>query len=276
MMILKEVNRVNIRAFIFNSAFVQSFRSLDKKFVHILFLDYLYYVILLFVGSFYWYRVLPLFLSVLESADLLQNIQTFSSTEEFVTSIQAIGMQWSAFKWYSLGVGVILFFNYVFFKYLVWAKIQKKYEKHEQWKRVAKKIWLFALVNLVVVLSLVLFLVASWYLFVLETFNIMFFFVVPLLFIFIMNVIHPLFVQTGTFQETFVAFFRVGIQKWYVWIIPHLFMLLGLYVVMEIVPLLLFLPDAAYFVWYVLCFAAYLCWAKYYIYAVLEKTWRTK
>ncbi len=259
---------MNIKEYLSKTAFVQSFTSLDKQFVHVLFLDYLYYIILLLVGSFYWYRILPLFGSVLDSAKLLQSAQTFSSTQDFLSTVQGIGTQWNTFKWYSLGIFLILFVNYVIFKYLVWMKIQKK---QESFVSSSKHIGAFALLNISVILFYVLILVASWYLFVLETFNILFFFVVPLLLVFTMNILHPLFVQQEKFQKTLYSFWNVGIKKCYHWIIPHILLGIGAYFMMWFVSLFTFFPDVLYFFWYVLCFSAYFCWAKYYIYALLKK-----
>lgn len=259
---------MNIKEYISKTAFVSSWKSLDKQFVHVLFFDYVYYLILLLVGSFYWYRILPLFGAVLDSAKLLQSAQTFSSTQEFLTTVQGIGTQWNAFKWYSLAVFLVLFVNYIIFKYLIWKKIQKKQESFASfWKHLS----LFALLNLVVVLFYALVLIASWYLFVLETFNILFFFVVPLLLLFSMNVLHPTFMLQQSFTATLSLFWNFGIKKIHCWIIPHLIMGFGAYFMMWFVSLFGFIPNVIYFFLYVLCFALYFCWAKYYIYAVLKK-----
>ncbi|MBI5072384.1 hypothetical protein HZA99_01050 [Candidatus Woesearchaeota archaeon] len=264
---------MNINEYILKTAFVNSWKSLGKQFVHVLFLDYLYYIILLLVGSFYWYRILPLFGAVLDSAKLLQSSQTFSSTQEFLTTVQGIGTQWSAFKWYSLGVFLVLFVNYLIFKYLVWMKIQRKQESFASfWKHLG----FFALLNLIVILFYILVLAASWYMFVLETFNILFFFVVPLLLLFTMNVLHPAFMLQQNFVSSFSLFWNYGIKKFYLWIIPHLFMLAGAYFIMWFVSLFTFIPNIFYFFFYVLFFAAYFCWAKYYIYAVLKKIQQTR
>ena len=259
---------MQIKQLLSNTAFFHSWKSLDKKFVHVLFFDYLYSIFFLIIGSFFWYRVLPLFGSVLDSAKGLQSAQAFSSTQAFLSTVQGIGTQWSMFKWYSLGVFALIFVDYVLFKYLVWRTLQKKQESLSQF---FTHLGFFAVVNLLVVLFYVLILVASWYLFVLETFNIMFFFVVPLLFLFTMNIMHPIFVQKPQLSLCFSCFWNIGIKNIHKWIIPHLLLLSGAYLIMLFVALFTFLPDALYFFWYVLCFAAYFCWAKYYIFAVLQK-----
>lgn len=262
------VGNVGIKKNISNTAFISSFKSLDKNFMHVLFLDYLYYLILFLVGSFYWYKILPLFGSVLDSAKLLQSAQTFSSSQDFLTTVQGIGTEWSAFKWYSAVVFVVLFVNYVLFKYLVWMKIQKKQESFASF---CKHISLFALINLSVILFYILVLIASWYLFVLETFNILFFFVVPVLLLFTLNILHPLFILKHQFVSTFSSFWNFGVKRFYVWILPHLLMAFLVYFVMWFVSVFDFFPDVLYFFWYVFCFAAYFCWAKYYIYEVFKK-----
>ncbi len=259
---------MQIKQLLSNTAFIHSWKSLDKQFVHVLLFDHVYSLFLLIIGSFFWYRVLPWFGSVLDSAKGLQSAQAFSSTQDFLSTVQGIGTQWSMFKWYSLGAFALIFVDYVLFKYLVWRTLQKKQESFSQF---SKHLGLFAVVNLAVVLFYVLVLVASWYMFVLETFNIMFFFVVPLLLLFTMNLVHPIFVQKPQLSVCFSSFWNIGLKNFHRWIIPHLLLLLGALLIMEFVQLFLFLPDVVYFFWYVLCFAAYFCWAKYYIFAVLEK-----
>ncbi|MEK6867767.1 MAG: hypothetical protein AABX98_03000, partial [Nanoarchaeota archaeon] len=158
--------------------------------------------------------------------------------------------------------------NYVFFKYFIWQKIL---EKKVPFKKEIKNLGLFALLNTVIALLAVLILVACYYLFVLEVFNIFFFFVVPLLTLYTITLTHPLFVESLSFQKTAQRFFVVGIKNIYRWIIPFIIITAGAYLVMQIVPILLFVPDAIYFVWYVLCFAAYFSWSKLYVKEVIGK-----
>lgn len=257
----------SIKNVIANTALVNSFRAIKKSFIHVIFLDFLYYTIFLFVGSFYVLRILPWLFDAIEGAKILKET-AFASTAEFLAEGTAIQLQWSSFKIYTISIFIILLVNYVFFKYLIWQKIL---EKKEPFKKEAKNLGMFALLNAGIALTAILILVACYYLFVLEVFNIFFFFVVPLLTLYTVTLAHPLFVESLSFQKTAVQFFVIGAKNCYRWIIPFIIMLLGVYLVMQIVPILLFLPDALYFVWYVLCFAAYFSWSKLYIKEIIRK-----
>ncbi len=250
-----------------HSAFINSFRSLNKKFIHIIFLDFLYYTIFLFLGSFYVLRVLPWLFDAIEGAKILKQT-VFTTTAEFIASGTAIQLQWSSFKIYTIIIFLILLLNYVFFKYLIWQKIL---ERKESLKIMAKHIALFAFLNAFLAFFAIIILVICYYIFVLEIFNIFFFFIVPALTLYTLCIIHPLFMQSKNIQKTAVQFFDVGIKHFYCWLVPCIIIIFGAYLVMEIVPILLFLPDAVYFVWYVLCFAVYFSWSKYYILEVIKK-----
>lgn len=248
-------------------AFVESWKALDRSIIHIIFLDFIYYSILLFVGSFYVYKVLPQFLQLLDAASLLRE-EIFASTDAFVTQAGTMLDQWTEFKIYTVVIALILFTNYTIFKYLIWLKIQKKHHPHKQ---LLKQLGQFALLNFTIIASIILFLVISYYLFVLETFNVMFFFVAPLLFIYLMNLTHPLFIMSEKYTVTWKLFWEMGIKQFYKFIIPHFVMLAGTVAMMWFVTLLLFLPSALYFIWYVLCFVAYFTWTKYYIWKIIQK-----
>lgn len=256
-----------LKELIANTAFISSFRAIKKSFIHIVFLDFLYYTIFLFIGSFYVFRVLPWLFDAIEGAKILKET-AFATTAEFLAEGTAIQLQWSSFKLYTIGVFIILLLNYVFFKYIIWQKIL---EKKTAFKKEVKHLGMFALLNGAIALSAVLILVACYYLFVLEIFNIFFFFVVPLTTLYVVTITHPLFVESVSFQKTAQQFFVVGIKNVYRWIISFIIMTAGVYLVMRIVPILLFVPDALYFVWYVLCFAVYFSWSKYYIHEVIKK-----
>ncbi len=262
------MNIQKFQKYLQNTAFVQSWKTLDRQFIHVLFLDFIYYLILLFVGSFYAYKILPAFFDLLDTAKLIQKAQTFTSQEQLIATVQTMGDQLTEFKIYSVVIALVLFLNYVVFKYLVWKKIQKK---QQSLKELFLSLGNFAVLNICAFAFFILLLVASWYLFVLETFNIIFFFVMPLIVFYTMALLHPLFVMTQSVQKTVSAFVEIGIKKVHCFIFPCIIMILGAFVVMEIVPFLLFLPVAVYFLWYVLCFAAYFCWTKYYVYACIIK-----
>jgi hypothetical protein len=248
-------------------AFMESWRAIDRSIIHIILLDFIYYTIFLFVGSFYVLRVLPWFFDAIEGAKILKQT-AFATTAEFLAEGTAIQLQWSSFKLYTVAVFIIVLFNYVFFKYLIWQRIL---EKKEPLKAIIKNLAIFAVLNTFVAFVAIIILVLCYYMFVLEIFNLFFFFIVPLAALYTLCIIHPLFVQSKDIQKTAQEFFVVGIKNIYRWIIPFMFMALGIYLVMQTVPILLFLPDAVYFVWYVLCFAAYFSWSKYYIYEVIKK-----
>jgi len=254
------------------SAFIQSWKALDKSIIHIILLDFIYYSILLFVGSFYVYKVLPQALQLLDAASLLRD-EIFASTNDFVTQAGSMLDQWTEFKIYTIIITLLLFTNYILFKYFIWLKIQKKHQTH---KKLLKQLGQFALLNLTIIAGIILFLVGSYYAFVLDTFNIIFFFVAPILFIYTMNLTHPLFAMTEKYTQTWKLFWEIGVKQFYKFIIPYIIMLAGTVAMMWIVTLLLFLPSALYFVWYVLCFAAYFTWTKYYLYQIIQHSMKTK
>ena len=258
---------MKIKEVITNTALLSSFRAIKKSFMHVIFLDFLYYVIFLFVGSFYVLRVLPWLFDAIEGAKILKET-AFASTAEFLAKGTAIHLQWSSFKIYTISIFIILLLNYVFFKYFIWKKIL---EKKAPFKKELKDLGMFTLLNAGIVLAVVLILVGAYYLFVLDVFNIFFFFIVPLTALYTITLTHPLFVESLSFQKTAQQFFVVGIKNIYRWIIPFIIMTAGAYLVMQVVPILLFVPDAVYFVWYILCFAAYFSWCKLYVHEVIKK-----
>ncbi len=229
-------------------------------------LDFVYYIIFLFVGSFYVYRVLPQFLNILNASDLLTTAG-YTSAEQFMKIVDTMSTDWTSFKIYTVIIALLLFFNYCIFKYLIWKKVQ---QREQTIKQLVKSIALFAVLNISILLFFTALTFFCYYIFVLESFNIFLFFVLPVLMIYAVNLLHPLFVQTQSFKQTLKAFFEKGIKKIYVFIIPYLLMTIGLIAVMYIVPLLLFLPAAVYTVWYVLVFVMYFTWTKYYIFACIN------
>ncbi len=246
------------------TAFIKSFRA--KGFIHVVMLDFIYYAILLFLGSFYVYRILPLFLSILDAVDLLKNGALFSSTQELLMQADAMSASWLSFEIYTIIIGIALFLNYCIFKYLIWKKIS---QKQQSLKDLLKSIGKFALLNIILLIIYAILVFFSYYIFVLETFNIFLFFVLPAVVIYTQNITHPLFVQAQSLNETAKQYFAVGIKKIYCFIMPYLLMLAALVLVMYIVPLLLFLPPALYTLWYVLVFAVYFSWTKYYLYVLI-------
>lgn len=260
---------MKVREVIQNSAFVQSWKALDKRFIHVVFLDFLYYSILLFAGSFWVYKVLPTFLQLTKAAELLKGAGVeFFSVESFTGEIESLGMQWNEVLLYTTLIVILLFADYCLFKYLIWLKIQ---EKQQKGKQLLKSLGNFALLNSAVLLFSVIILFLSYNIFVLETFNIFFYFIVPFTAVYTLNLLHPLFVMTQSLKQAVQEYVKIGIQHVHLFIIPYVIMLVGLYLVFKMVPLMLFLPVAAYFVWYVLAFAAYFTLTKYYLYEVVKK-----
>jgi hypothetical protein len=246
------------------SAFIKSFRA--KGFIHVVMLDFIYYTILLFLSSFYVYRILPSFLSIIDAVDLLKSGALFSSTQELLTQTDVMSANWLSFKIYTIIIAVVLFFNYCIFKYLVWKRIS---QKQQVLKDLLKSIGLFSLLNFILIFVYSLLILFSYFIFVSETFNIFLFFVLPIIIIYTQNLIHPLFMQTQSFKDTAKQYFAVGIKKLYRFIIPYTLMITAFLLVMYIVPLLLFLPSALYTLWYVLVFVIYFSWTKYYFHALI-------
>jgi hypothetical protein len=205
---------------------------------------------------------------MLDVVELLKQGQAFSSVEKLISGIGAIQTQWISFQLWTIVFFLLLLLNYCIFKYWIWKKIQKKQAKLKQ---DAKSISAFAVLTASVLVGAILALLLSWYTFVLKFFNLMFFFVVPFATIYTINLLHPLYVQQQSLKKTYAEFWNIGIKKCYLFLIPYLLMLLGLVLVVKILPLFLFLPDTLYFLVYVLAFAAYFSWAKYYIFALLQK-----
>jgi len=259
---------MKIITFINKSAFMNSLNSINKKFIHIIFLDFLYYTILLFTGSFYIYRILPKAMQIMDVAELIEAGKAFSSADELIMGMASFSAEWLSFKIWTAVIVVFLILNYVVFKYLIWNKIQ---DKHQKLKQAIKSMSYFALLNIIIIIIALLALVLSWYIFTLEFFNIMFFLVVPVLAIYSINLLHPLFVKSESIKISFAHFINIGIKKFYLFIIPYLIMIIGLYLVMRILPVFLFVPDALYFVLYVLVFSAYFSWCKYYIFAIIMR-----
>lgn len=265
---------MDIKEMINKTAFLMSFKSLNKQFIHVVIFDFIYYTIFSFVSLFWVYRILPTFLQIIKAADFLDGSE-FVSLDEFVGSIETVSLQLTEVKIYTIVCILILFLNYSFFKYLIWQKIQNKNKLTDKvnkvLKNIAKNLALFALLNIIIFIFFIAVLVISYYIFSLETFNILFFFVVPVILIYTINLLHPLFVVSGSLKQMLIDFFTIGIKNIHKFIIPYTIMMIGVVVVMQIVPFLLFLPQTVYFVWYVLAFASYLSWTKYYLYALILK-----
>lgn len=251
-----------------NSALFTTFKTINNHFLYVFFLDYLYYMIFLFVGSFYVYKILPSFLHILDVAELLKEGQAYATLGELISGITAIQEQWFSFQ-----IGTVVFFlflllNYCIFKYVIWKKIQNK---NALFKQDAKSVGAFALLSVSVLLGALLVLLISWYTFTLRYFNFMFFFVVPFAAIYANNLLHPLYVQQLSIKKTYTIFWNVGVKKCYKFMIPYLIMLIGIVFVIKIIPVFLFLPDALYFLVYVLAFVTYFSWTKYYLFVLLQK-----
>ncbi len=259
---------MRVKEVIQKSALFRSFQAINRQFIHVLFLDFLYYIVLLFVGFFYVYKILPSFLHMLDVVELLKAGQAFSSVEELISGIGAIQTQWTSFQIWSGIIFLVLFLNYCIFKYLIWKKIQKK---HMGIKQDAKNVGAFAILTVSVLLGAILALLMSWYTFVLQYFNLMFFFIVPFAAIYSINLLHPLYIQQQSLKKTYAQFWNIGIKKCYTFLIPYFLILLGLVLVVKILPVFLFLPNTLYFLVYVLAFAVYFSWIKLYFYALLQK-----
>jgi hypothetical protein len=251
-----------------NTALMQSLKSVDKQFIHVVFLDFLYYLVLLFAGSFYIFRILPSFFHMLDVTELLQ-AGAYQSTEEFFAGVDTLSLEYNTFLIATIGLIIILIANYCLFKYLIWNKILKKHEKR---KPLALHIAKFAGINTLIFIKIILVLVFSWYVFTIDFFNIIFFFILPLAAVYKLNLIHPLYAMHKDIKKVYKAFIKIGIKQCYKFIIPYVIMAVGLYILISfILPLFIFLPSAGYFVVYVLSFAAYFSWTKYYLLAVIKK-----
>jgi hypothetical protein len=249
-----------------NTALIQSFKKIKKDFIHIVFLDFIYYIILLFVGSFYIYKILPSFLHLLDVEDILQRSQ---STEQFTAAVDAFTSQYIEFKVWTVVIAILLIANYALFKYLIWNKILGLQEKR---KTQIKNIITFAGLHVIIIIKVTLAIIFSYYFFTIDFFNIMFFLVIPLAILYKVNLVHPLFVKHKNITKTYRAFMDIGVKKCYVFIVPYFIMAVGLFLLIQyILPALLFLPTAAYVVVYVLSFAAYFSWTKYYMGEVIKK-----
>ncbi len=243
-------------------------KHFQQEYFHLLFLDSVYYLIMLFTGSFYIYRILPQFLHILDVADLLR-AGKYATTDSLMTSIDAMTIQLANFKIWSVVILLILFANYSIFKYLIWNRIFKIQEKP---KTLCKNIGIFAVLNMIIAMKIVLALILSYYFFTPEFFNIVFFMIVPLAAIYTINLLHPLFVKEKNILKAYRLFFVYGIQQFYRFIVPYTIMIICFIIVMQyVLPFFLFLPDFAYVLLYVAGFAAYFNLTKYYILAVVQK-----
>lgn len=270
--------------FFMDSTFLASWKALDKRCIHVIFLDFLYYTILLFAGSFWVYKVLPTFLQLTKAAELLKGVGgEFFSVESFTEEIESLGMQWNEVLLYTTLIALLLFANYCLFKYLIWLKIQGK---HQKGKQLLKSLCYFALLNGAVLLLDVAVLFVSYNIFVLETFNVLFYFVIPLIAIYSLNLLHLLFAMTQSLKQTVQEYGRIGIRHVHLFIIPYLIMLLGVFIMIFFQKLPLTVIEygqmtgvydqsvslqALYFTWYCLLIAAYFTWTKYYLWELIKK-----
>ncbi len=245
-----------------NTLIYKSFQSISHRFIHLSFLDFLYYLTFALAGSFYVYRVLPK-LSILQSAQpLLEQVDSWREEGVF-QELTDIERSVAEFKIYTALVLGIIFLSYIIIKWLISTLMQdKKLEKVQFVK--------FTILNLIFISGFITLTAVVYSLFQEAIFAILFVFLLVPLSIYLVNNLHPIFVKDKTIFNSYIKAFST-FKKIHYFILPYLIIFTIFILIYIVLSFLNFIPDTLFLLIFLLIFACYITWAKVYLLSILKK-----
>ncbi len=235
-----------------------------KKYLYSAIFDLLYYSILVFLVSFYLYRVLPKLQIMQQAAPLIQEVATATISPEIMQQISDIESAMFQFKFYSVIIIIALFLNYCFFKYLVWRFLLNK-------KLAAKSFGKFCVLNIIISLIFIATIFITYFVSKTNIFPVILIFIILPLTIHFINIFHPVFNIKENLVKTFKTSLEKSVLKFFHFIIPYIIMLAILFIIMQIMAIPTFLPDKVYTLLYGFIIVLYITWTKVYILEILKK-----
>jgi hypothetical protein len=249
-----------------NSAFINSFKQ-GKDFVFYVFLDIIYYVLLLGIIVFIGRVVYPKLVFLRGVKELINNMQS-ASFYEVQATFTYIRETYYGFFIYAAIVIIALFLLYTFLKSYFWYKVRNE-------NYTLKALLKFSLLNLII---LCLFILIGYM--IIKVINqqnqitALLLILYPAV-VYSINLLHPLLAMHKSLRKTAKCFLSIGVARFYKFIIPYILMIIILIILLRFMLLLqLFLPDYIYYVIYLILFALFTTWCKLYLYKINENIYK--
>ena len=258
----KTKSSVKKQSWLKNTLIYKSFQNLSQRFIHLSFLDFLYYLTFALAGSFYFYRVLPK-LSILQSAQpLLEQVDSWREEGVF-QELTDIERSVAEFKIYTVLVIAIIFISYIIIKWLISTLMQDKKLQKMQFVK-------FTILNLIFASGFITLTAVLYSLFQEAMFAILFVFILVPLTIYLVNNLHPIFVKDKTIFTSYIKAFST-LKKIHYFILPYLIIFTIFIAIYILLSFLNFIPDTLFLLIFLLIFACYITWAKVYLLSILKR-----
>ncbi|MFH1440346.1 MAG: hypothetical protein ABIG89_07280 [Candidatus Woesearchaeota archaeon] len=261
--------------FIKNTSFVQSFDCDTEKFKSYLFTvmyDLIYYLVFGIILISFVRFVLPKAAFLFKAKNFVEGMQHLPF-ETVGVMAQEIKSSIYVFCFFAFVVLLLLLANFSLFKGLIWAKI---FGKGYDYKTFLKLL----LVNFAIALFFVImFFFTAIYVKDENQTIFALLFMLPLT-VHLSHTGNAVFVLMGkdklkssyNLGSSFSRFLRVAFAKIYLFIIPYIILLFILFIIINLVILIKFLPPKVYYFIYLLVFVCYANWGKHYLGLVVKKS----
>lgn len=251
-----------------NTSFIKSFQCFKKSsilnYLITVMYDLAYYLIFAFVIFTFIRYVLPQATFLFKAKTFVEGIQNLPA-EQLISMAQQ--MENSIYFTGALTVVFLLLmlFSFSFFKGLIWSKIQNK-------RYTSKSFLKLCAANLIISLFFVGLLFIVVYL--IDPSNQMLFvllFAVPFT-IYLSHLANAVvsFSAAEKVKDIILNFLKIAFARIYLFIIPYVILLFILVVLIKIMITINFLPPKIYYLIYLLLFVCYSCWAKQYLWVVIQ------
>ena len=250
------------------TALVQSFKNLDSTYFFTVVLDFIYYILFVLVGSFFFFRVLPKLQQLEEAKNQIANLEALSSLSDVVME----------FKAYTLLTILLLLLNYHIIKWLIWKLLfnetilAKKQGLLNKLKPALKELSRFFIINMILLVIIVALTLISHIAMEPKAFSYLFMIIYLPLFCYLVLFTHPIAVKEKGLKKTLKQCWDLMITKFYKFIGPYLLMFIVFFLWLWIIQLFLALPAQVYVVVYLIWLSLFFNWCKVYAKLLLEKT----
>lgn len=248
-----------------DSLFVKSFKDLDKRLIHTVMFDALFYLVLFGILILTFTSLSWNFEAVREAIPTLTNvmgdIEGGVMTEDVTQKLTELNTLFFIAIARTILILLVIFVVSLlvgtFFKGLIWARIlHKKFDIHF-YKRFAlfNILWIIPWAVIIVVL---LFAIRS---------TIVLWYILGIIIVFLhfTSVIYVLFEKEHKFSRILKDTFILGVEKIYYFIIPYLLIVLLFSVLVYILRLFSFLPWQIHAIFFILVLLIYFAWVRIYI-----------
>jgi len=248
-----------------DSLFMKSFKEIDKRLIHIVMLDALFYLALFGILLFTFTSLNWNFEAVKESVptltDIVGDIEGGKIDEDMTQKLTEINAIFYMAIARTILILVVIFIVSlmvgILFKGLIWAKIlHKKFDIHF-YKR-------FALLNILWIIPWALIIVV--FLFAIQS-MIVFWYIIGIIILFLhfTNIIYVLFEKKKKFSIILKDTFILGVEKIRYFLIPYLLIALVFFILVHVLGLFSFLPWKIYVVFFVLILLVFFAWVRVYV-----------